>query len=86
MPWRKNTSSVGKRNRAKVISEHVSLAIMWKVEQEPVVPKMGKKCRKRKLRQIQDGKDTGTCSSSLMGEEEGGKRCVQTWHGSWMAC
>ena len=63
MLWRKNTSSVGRNNRAGVISEHLSAEIMWKVKKEPVVLKVGKKyCRQRKLEQIQDGKDTGVCS------------------------
>lgn len=47
---------------------------------------MGKKCcRLRKLEQMQDGKDTGVCSGSLMGKEEGGKRCVETRSDSCMA-
>ena len=38
-----NTSSVGKNNRARVIGEHLSVEIMWKVKKEPVVLKVGKK-------------------------------------------
>lgn len=82
MLWRKNASSVGKNNRAKVISEHLSMEIIWKVKKEPVIPKVGKKCcKQRKLKPIQDRKDIAMCSSSLMVRGEGGKRCVQTRHG-----